>query len=87
VIFVRKLRYRTKVGFISLFTIWQGRFGCVAVDGEHARSALRFVLFIPVRAKICAKPEQWDWPSADAYLKGRDDGLTDTKDLLTVRLM
>jgi putative transposase len=63
---------------------WHGRFGCVAMDGEHVLSALRYVLLNPVRAKLCAKPEQWDWSSAKAYLKARDDGLTDTKDMKAV---
>jgi putative transposase len=61
---------------------WQGRFGCVAMDGDHAASALRYVLLNPVRAKLCKKPEQWEWSSAKAYLKSRDDGLTDTTDFL-----
>ncbi len=57
---------------------WQGRFGCVAMDNDHALSALRYVLMNPVRARLCAKPEQWWWSSAKAYLKARDDGLTET---------
>jgi putative transposase len=60
---------------------WQGRFGCVAMDGEHAAAAFRYVLMNPVRAKLCAKPEQWAWSSAKTYLKNRDDGLTDTSDM------
>ena len=63
---------------------WQGRFGCVAMDREHALNALRYVLLNPVRAKLCTKPEQWDWSSSKAYLKARDDGLTDTKDMLSI---
>jgi putative transposase len=57
---------------------WQGRFGCVAMDGDHAAAALRYVLLNPVRAKLCKRPEQWRWSSARAYLKRQDDGLTDT---------
>lgn len=57
---------------------WQGRFGCVAMDNVHALNALRYVLLNPVRAKLCAKPEQCLWSSAKAYLKNRDDGLTET---------
>jgi putative transposase len=57
---------------------WQGRFGCVAMDNDHAVNALRYVLLNPVRAKLCAKPEQWQWSSAKAYLKNRDDGFTET---------
>jgi putative transposase len=60
---------------------WQGRFGCVAMDNDHALQALRYVLLNPVRAKLCAKPEQWAWSSAKSYLKNRDDGLTETADM------
>ena len=63
---------------------WQGRFGCVAMDNDHALSALRYVLLNPLRAKLCDKPEQWPWSSARAYLKGRDDGLTETSDMLAL---
>ena len=58
---------------------WQGRFGCVALDGAHLEAALRYVLMNPVRARLSAKPEDWRWSSATALLKGRDDGLTDAK--------
>ena len=60
---------------------WQGRFGCVAMDGTHAVSALGYVLMNPVRARLCARPGQWRWSSAAAYLKNRRDGLTETADL------
>ena len=60
---------------------WQGRFGCVAMDNMHAVAALRYVLLNPVRAKLSDRPEQWLWSSARAYLKNRDDGLTETADL------
>lgn len=63
---------------------WQGRFGCVAMDGGHTLSALRYVLLNPVRARLCAKPEQWQWSSAKAYLKGRSNDLTETGDLLAL---
>ena len=57
---------------------WQGRFGCVAMDQDHAVAALRYVLLNPVRARLCDKPEHWRWSSARAYLQRRDDGLTET---------
>lgn len=57
---------------------WQGRFGCVVMDGAHAEAALRYVVTNPVRAKLVKKPEDWAWSSARALLKGREDGLTDT---------
>ncbi len=56
---------------------WQGRFGCVALDGAHAVAALRYVLLNPVRARLVTKPEAWVWSSAGALLKGLNDGLTD----------
>jgi putative transposase len=56
---------------------WQGRFGCVAMDGTHAVAALRYVLMNPVRARLAKKPEDWPWSSARALIKARDDGLTD----------
>jgi putative transposase len=59
---------------------WQGRFGCVAMDGDHALAALRYVLLNPVRARLCKKPEHWPWSSASAYLKAGNDGLTDITD-------
>jgi putative transposase len=58
---------------------WQGRFGCVAMDGAHTEAALRNVLLNPVRAKLARRPEDWSWSSARALLKGQSDGLTDTK--------
>jgi putative transposase len=41
------------------------------------------VLLNPVRARLARKPEQWPWSSARAYLKGIDDGLTDTGPMLS----
>ncbi len=58
---------------------WQGRFGCVAMDGAHAEAALRYVLMNPVRARLAKRALDWKWSSAAALLKTRDDGLTDAK--------
>lgn len=60
---------------------WQGRFGCVGLDGAHALNALRYVLLNPVRARLVKKPEQWQWSSAAAYLKNREDGFTEIADM------
>lgn len=54
---------------------WQGRYGCVAMDEQHLRAALRYVMQNPVRAGLCESPEQWPWSSIHAYL-GEQDGLT-----------
>jgi putative transposase len=58
---------------------WQGRFGCVALDGAHTEAALRYVLMNPVRAGLARTPADWAWSSARVLLKRRDDGLTDVK--------
>ncbi|MDP8997643.1 MAG: transposase [Pseudomonadota bacterium] len=60
---------------------WQGRFGCVAMDGPHVEAALRYVLLNPVRARLVARPEDWRWSSAGSLLKGRADGLTDVDEV------
>ncbi len=61
---------------------WQGRFGTTVMDEGHLAEAFRYVLLNPVRAKLVTKPDAWEWSSAGAYLKGRDDGLTDTGPML-----
>jgi putative transposase len=61
---------------------WQGRFGTTVMDESHLAEAFRYVLSNPVRAKLVTKPEAWEWSSARAYLKGREDGLTDTGPML-----
>jgi putative transposase len=56
---------------------WQGRFGCVVMDGAHHMAALRYLLLNPVRAGLVSKPEDWPWSSAGALLKSKPDALTD----------
>ena len=55
---------------------WQGRFGAVAMDEEHVAAALRYVALNPVRARLAARAEDWEWSSARAQLSGRADGIT-----------
>jgi putative transposase len=62
---------------------WQGRFGAVVMDEAHLAEAFRYVLLNPVRARLAKRPEQWRWSSARAYLKGANDGLTDTGPMLS----
>lgn len=60
---------------------WQGRFGCVAMDGAHHMAALRYLLLNPVRARLVKRPEEWPWSSAQALLKGKADAMTDAAGL------
>jgi putative transposase len=62
---------------------WQGRFGTTVMDEGHLTEAFKYVLLNPVRAKLVTKPEAWEWSSAKAYLKSKDDGLTQTAPMLS----
>ena len=55
---------------------WQGRFGAVAMDEEYLAAALRYVSLNPVRARLVARAQDWNWSSTRAHLRGRDDGVT-----------
>ncbi len=55
--------------------LWQGRFGSVVMDEAHLANAVRYVSFNPVRARLAKNAEDWEWSSARAHLKGKDDGL------------
>ena len=57
---------------------WQGRYGAAVMDERHLLAAFRYILRNPVAANLAASPERWRWSSAAAYIKGGDDGLTET---------
>jgi putative transposase len=57
---------------------WQGRFGCVAMDGAHLAAAIRYIVLNPVRARLVAQARDWRWSSLHAHLDPtRSDGVTD----------
>ena len=62
--------------------LWQGRFGAVAMDGQHLAAAARYVAIIPVRARLVSQAEEWEWSSVRAHLAGRDDGLVTVAPLI-----
>ena len=64
--------------------LFQGRFGCVAMDEAHLLVAMRYLAFNPVRARLCAKPRDWEWSSVRAHLRGRDDALVAVRPLLAI---
>jgi putative transposase len=79
--------HRRYTGFVNARAretghLFQGRFGCVAMDEAHCLNAARYLAFNPVRARLCAAPEDWQWSSVRAHLAGRDDGLATVRPLL-----
>jgi putative transposase len=63
--------------------LWQGRFGSVAMDENHLASALRYVALNPVRARLVANPEDWQFSSVHAHLSGQSDGVVQVQPVLS----
>ena len=55
--------------------LWQERFHSSAMDEAHTLAAVRYVELNPVRARLCAQPEDWMFSSANAHLSGSEDRL------------
>jgi putative transposase len=50
-------------------TLWEGRFRAGLIDGErHLLACMRYIELNPVRAGLCAEPDQWPWSSAAHHL-------------------
>ncbi len=62
--------------------LFQGRFGCVAMDESHLMAAFRYVALNPVKAKLAATAADWPWSSSPAHLRRQDDGLVTVSPLL-----
>jgi putative transposase len=62
--------------------LFQGRFGCVAMDESHLMAAFRYVALNPVKAKLAATAADWPWSSTPAHLRRQDDGLVTVSPLL-----
>jgi putative transposase len=62
--------------------LFQGRFGCVAMDECHLMAAFRYVALNPVKAKLAATAADWPWSSTPAHLRREDDGLVTVRHLL-----
>lgn len=57
--------------------LWQERFFSTVMDELHTLAAMRYVEQNPVRAGLCARPDEWLWSSARAHLGLVDDPLLD----------
>ncbi len=62
--------------------LWQERFHSFTMDEDYLLSTVRYVERNPVVAGLCNYPEEWEWSSARAHIKGEDDGLVRVKPML-----
>lgn len=62
--------------------LFQGRFGCVAMDESHLMAAFRYVALNPIKAHLAVSAADWPWSSTPAHLLRRDDGLVAIAPLL-----
>jgi putative transposase len=62
--------------------LWQERFHSFVMDERHLLAAARYVERNPVRAGLCATPQDWPWSSARAHLAAEDDRLASVAPLL-----
>jgi putative transposase len=51
------------------------------MDERHLIAAARYVELNPVRAWLCARPQDWPWSSAQGHLAGADDELVSVRPL------
>ena len=77
-------RYTRHINFRERWRghLWQGRFSSYVMDERHLLAAARYVELNPVRAKLAKEPAEYPWSSADAHLKGNDDGFVVVAPLL-----
>jgi len=62
--------------------LWQGRYASFPMDDAHLLLAARYIEQNPVRAGLCALPEQWRWSSARHHLGLEADPVISQSDLL-----
>lgn len=62
--------------------LWQERFHSFVMDENHLYAAVRYVELNPVRAKLCASAQEWQWSSARTHISGKDDGLVEVRPML-----
>ncbi|MCH7538439.1 MAG: transposase [Proteobacteria bacterium] len=58
--------------------LWQERYHSSVLDESHLIAAVRYIERNPVRAGLCAQPEDWRWSSVHAHLTTVRDDLVNT---------
>jgi putative transposase len=59
--------------------LWQGRFSSYPLDEQYLLAAVRYVELNPVRIGLVDRPWQYQWSSAAAHVRNRDDVLVRVK--------
>ncbi len=62
--------------------LWQERFHSFSMDEDYLLATVGYVERNPVAAKLCKFPEDWNWSSARAHIKGEDDALVRVRPML-----
>lgn len=62
--------------------LWQERFHSTVMDEPYLLAAVRYVELNPVRAGLCAAPEDWTWSSVHAHITRTDDRIVTVKPML-----
>ena len=62
--------------------LWQERFHSFSMDEDYLLATVGYVERNPVAAKLCKFPENWNWSSARAHIKGEDDALVRVRPML-----
>ncbi|MCG8503253.1 MAG: transposase [Sphingomonadales bacterium] len=77
-------RYATRINRREDWSghLWQERFHSFSMDERHLLIAARYVELNPVRGNLVGRPQDWQWSSAAAHLKGRSDGVVAVEPLL-----
>jgi putative transposase len=63
--------------------LWQGRFSSYPLDEQYLLAAVRYVEMNPVRAGLAERPWQYQWSSAKAHVRGKNDLLVKVKPMLS----
>ncbi len=79
-------RYTRRVNFREGWRghLWQGRFASFSMDEPYLLSCARYIELNPVRAGLVKHAADWQWSSASAHMKGKDDILVKAEPLLKI---
>jgi REP-associated tyrosine transposase len=64
--------------------LFRGRFASFAMDKPSLPLVMRYVEQASVRARVAKRAKDWRWSSAQAHLKGKNDGFVEVEPLLDV---